>query len=342
MGGAAVSVTVRVLRVGVALLGVILWLAVAVACAEATYPGKPGPITYNKYKDVSEIVGGLEVSHPEGGLVAHGPRQTDGARILLDDPDAESPAFSPNGRLIAFTSSRDQESGKQTPHLYVMRFDGSGLRQLGGSPLGDSDPYFSPDGRRLAFARGGHLWLMTIATGAEKQLTFGRDRDSEPVFTPSGQRIVFVSNRGARGGKDRSDIWAVGSDGRDARILIKAGGSELSPDISPDGRRIVFVSETEGSGIGNLKLARSDGSRVHSLAQSGSRCEPCRCDPCFSDPAFAPDGKQLVAGADDGGRTTIFVMRVDGTERKAFDTGAVEIEGNGTHVASPTWGTAPR
>lgn len=323
-------------------LSALTLLAAMASGAQAAYPGEPGAIAYLKYKDVSEIVGGLEVSHPEGGLVAHGPRHTDAPRLLIDDPTAEAPAYSPNGRLVAFTSSRFPESGSRTPHLFLMRSDGSGVRQLTGGPAADADPYFSPDGRRLVFTRDQHLWLLTIAGGAERQLTSGPHRDVEPVYTPSGRRIVFASDRRARGGRDKFDIWAIGSDGRNPKLLIKGAGTEISPDVSPDGRRIVFVSETEKSKVGDLKLARSDGSRVHSLAQSGSRCEPCRCDPCFSDPAFAPDGKHLVAGADDGGRTNVYVMRLDGRSRKSFDTGAVEIEGNGTHVASPTWGPAPR
>jgi Tol biopolymer transport system component len=310
--------------------------------AEAAYPGKPGPIAYLKYRDVSEIVDGLEVSHPEGGLLTHGPKAADEPRLLLDDPGAESPAYSPNGRLIAFTSTPAQEGARVQPHLFLMRSDGSSVQQLTNAPAGDSDPYFSPNGLELVFSRGDHLWLLTLGSGAKRQLTFGDHRDSEPVFTPSGRRIVFVSNRQARGGKDRSDIWAVGLDGRNARVLIKAPGTELSPDVSPDGRRIVFVSAQAEGGIGDLRLARSNGNRVHSLAPSGSRCEPCRCDPCFNDPAFAPDGRHLLAGADDEGRTNVYVMRVDGTKRKAFDTGAVEIEGNGTHVATPTWGPAIR
>lgn len=321
---------------------IILALMVPTSQAGAAYPGKPGAIAYNKYRDVAETVGETEQLHPEGGLFAHGPRFEEQPLQLTSEASDAAPAYSPNGRLIAFTSTRGQLGLQRTSQLYLMRSDGTAVRQLTDDPAGASGAYFSPDGRRLVFVRSDHLWLLTIATGAERQLTFGRGDDSEPVFTPSGRRILFASNRGRSGGKhDSSDIWAVGSDGRNPKVLVDGPGAQISPEVSPDGRRIAYVvQQSPYFEYGNLRIARANGRFVRSLDdQPGPECGPC-----YGNPAWAPDGKHLVAveKSDNTGSSVLIVMRPDGTHPKSFDRGIVEVDGFGAHVSSPAWGARPR
>ena len=57
-----------------------------------------------------------------------------------------APAWSPDGRKLAFVSDRDGNS-----EVYVMNADGSGQRSLTRNPAYDADPAWSPDGRKLAF-----------------------------------------------------------------------------------------------------------------------------------------------------------------------------------------------
>ena len=68
-------------------------------------------------------------------------------RQLTDSPgyDAEG-AFSPDGKLIAFCSTRDGD-----PDIYVMNADGSNVRQLTNTPGYDGGPFISPDGRWVVF-----------------------------------------------------------------------------------------------------------------------------------------------------------------------------------------------
>ena len=57
-----------------------------------------------------------------------------------------SPAWSPDGRKLAFVSYRDGNS-----EVYVMNANGSGQRSLTRNPAFDADPAWSPDGRKIAF-----------------------------------------------------------------------------------------------------------------------------------------------------------------------------------------------
>src|SRR6187431_248232 len=62
--------------------------------------------------------------------------------------DVQTPAWSPDGRKLAFVSRRDGNA-----EVYVMNADGSGLRNVTGTPSDDLDPAWSPDGRAIAFVQ---------------------------------------------------------------------------------------------------------------------------------------------------------------------------------------------
>lgn len=76
--------------------------------------------------------------------------KTDGSdvRVLAKhDADDSAPAFSPDGKLIAFTSNRDGKA-----QIYLMNADGTGLRRLSNGVYSDFSPTWSPDGKWIAFA----------------------------------------------------------------------------------------------------------------------------------------------------------------------------------------------
>lgn len=317
-----------------------LVLSVAARAADAAYPGTPGPIVYNAYKDVGVVEGEIEALHPHGGLFRHGPQVGDAPEQLTSEASDSDPAFSADGQLIAFTRTEVEEGAEPVPVLFVVRRDGSKAHQLTYSPFSVSDPYFSPDRKTIVFARGGHLWSIGVRGVIPKQLTFGPHRDSEPVFTPSGRRILFASDRAASGGHDSSDIWAIGADGRNPRVLINGAGAERSPEVSPDGRRIAYVVEQHRYLTGTLRVARSDGSHSRALGEPrGGTCKPC-----YREPAWAPDGKHLVAieYGDNVGSSALMVMTPDGRHRRRFEDGTVSTEGRGRHLSAPTWGSRPR
>jgi Tol biopolymer transport system component len=83
------------------------------------------------------------------------------ATNLTADPAPDiAPAWSPDGRQIAFASRRDQNWD-----LYLMQSDGTGLRRLTDSQAYDSDPAWSPDGEQIAFSstRSGNLDIYLMA-----------------------------------------------------------------------------------------------------------------------------------------------------------------------------------
>jgi dipeptidyl aminopeptidase/acylaminoacyl peptidase len=121
------------------------------------------------------------------GLYAFGRLGSDPRRITPDEWEAQYPAWSPDGRRIAFTHVVPPNSFD----IWVVNADGSGLRQLTGEPASDNYPAWSPDGRSIVFSsenrskRNG-LWIMDADGSEQRYLAPG----GEPQWEP-GAWIVF-------------------------------------------------------------------------------------------------------------------------------------------------------
>src|SRR5205823_9283432 len=89
-----------------------------------------------------------------------------------------SPSWSPGSRRLAFSSNL-----RGPLSIYTIGVDGTGLRQLTTNGE-DVDPAWSPDGKTIAFSRGGAIVTVPIGRGAEKTLTDAKNNDSSPAWNP--------------------------------------------------------------------------------------------------------------------------------------------------------------
>ncbi len=121
------------------------------------------------------------------------------------------PAWSPDGRLIAFTG---------TDGIWVMRPNGRGARRV---LSGDaSQPAWSPNGARLAFTWELDIWLVKADGTGLRHLATGKAVDQTPAWSPDGRRIAFSRNRA---------IWTIGADGKGARKVTRPGErADATPD----------------------------------------------------------------------------------------------------------------
>jgi Tol biopolymer transport system component len=137
-----------------------------------------------------------------------------------------------------------------------MRGDGSGLTELARGEFGRLA--VSPDGRRIAFERGGNIHVMDVDGTGVKQLTF--DGASSPTWSPNGKRIAYATATGR--------LFAIGASGDELVPLTSPpdGTSDSSPSWSSDGRRIAFIRRDDGLGM-DVWRTNIDGSAVVQLTR---------------------------------------------------------------------------
>jgi Tol biopolymer transport system component len=314
----------------------VLVAAVGGASAQAAFPGSPGQIAYQR------------LAFPEGtavgGLFAHPPTRDGAQQVLSNDASAEAPAYSPDGRLIAFAADLDSVAATRS-RIYLIKADGSGIRELTAGAQRDGHPSFSPDGRSIVFDRitngydhYSHIFLVRVDGSGLRQLTYGAEvRDTDPTFVPSGKTIAFVSERGNGRTGDRFDIFSIRSDGTHLKPLIDGRLKEEEPDFSPDGRFIAFTSNLHDGP--NVFVARADGRRVRQLTKARGGCYRGRC---YLSPSWAPDGKHIALLAQAGESSNLAVMRPDGSELKVIAEGGEGEGADGGPIYGPVWGAASR
>ena len=138
--------------------------------------------------------------------------------------DNLSPTFSPDGRRLAYVSTR---SG--LPQIYVMATDGKGQELFApfdyGVTGGSYAPEWSPDGLNLAFHRdvagSPQVFIMDVATRTVRQLT-SAGRNEDPTWAPDSRHLAFVSSR-----TGSSQIWVIDLDTGRTRQVTMGGRAKL-------------------------------------------------------------------------------------------------------------------
>lgn len=147
---------------------------------------------------------------------------SDAHRIVTAPGFDNSPAWSPDGKLIAYAHGT---------LLRTVRPDGSGMRTLAKNA---GQPSWSPSGRRIVYACGSHICTIGRTGAKRRQLTHGAALDSAPAWSPNGRLIVFLSNRAHPGRAGQpANLYLMRSDGTHLRRLTRDRVDDFAPDWQP-------------------------------------------------------------------------------------------------------------
>jgi Tol biopolymer transport system component len=224
-----------------------------------------------------------------------------------------SPAFSPDGKRIAFLCDRND-----TFHVFVTRPDGTGTRQVISENAGPQCLAWTADGRRVLLTnpRTNQLLEVDVDSGTRTALVFSQDA-FEPAVAGNKSRLAFARSFA------NVNIWATGLDPRNPephRLLVSSTRTQLAPDISPDGKRVTF--ESDRSGVQEVWVSDFDGGSPVQLTHFN--------DPLTGSPRWSPTGHLIAFDSRTGGEATVYVVDPDGGVPKRISTRA-----HGDFI--PTW-----
>ncbi|MBI4531460.1 MAG: Tol-Pal system beta propeller repeat protein TolB [Candidatus Latescibacteria bacterium] len=234
-------------------------------------------------------------------------------QITNDRSISLSPAWSPDGREIAYTSSRDGNW-----YLYVVDVERRTSQPLSTRPGLNSAPAWSPDGSRIAYSMtidgNSEIYVINRDRSGLRRLTYDPGIDTSPTWSPDSRSIAFTSNRSGT-----PKVYVMDADGGSQRGLI--WGSEAyedSPAWSPKGDRVAYVV-LEGEGF-NIYTVDVEGEvPIRLTADSGSN----------EDPSWSPDGLHITFSSTRGGTSEIYTMGWDGSDQQRLTSSG--------GCSSPSW-----
>ncbi|MSP57121.1 MAG: hypothetical protein EXR69_16210 [Myxococcales bacterium] len=164
-----------------------------------------------------------------------------GARLSPMPGTDGNPAWSPDGRYIAFTSSR---TGQGDIYLLEVATLDAPPRRLTADPTA-SEIYaaWSPDSTSLAFVghapRGDNLYLIdNLLFPAPRAITAWARVQTRPTFSPDGKRIAFYSDHTAA---DRFDLYVMPVGGTPTLVAADVVMNARGPTWTPDGGSLIYV-----------------------------------------------------------------------------------------------------
>ena len=231
-----------------------------------------------------------------------------------------SPAWSPDGRELAYVSFEQQKAA-----VWLQDVASGQRRVLANFRGSNSAPTWSPDGRQLvlSLSRDGGTQLFSIGRDGSglKRLTQSSAIDTEATYAPDGRTIYFVSDRG--GGPQ---IYRMPADGGNAERVSFTGAYNISPAVAPDGRTLAYIARLGGGTfrLHTMELSNgASGAGGNILALSDTNED--------ESPSFAPNGKLIIYASRAQGRDVLMTSTLDGRIK-------TRLLSSGLDVREPVWG----
>ncbi|MGB7265474.1 MAG: hypothetical protein WBC92_08165 [Terracidiphilus sp.] len=230
--------------------------------------------------------------------------------------------WSPDGRSLLVA---DKPSQTAPVRLLIVDLATGNRRPLTDPPAGSSgdlEGKFSPDGKMVAFHRGGLGDLYVVPASGETNSAARRLTPDNPgvqgiAWSRDGRHILFGSMEGGRGW----GIWQVSVNGG-APAPVMTGSLDLtSPAVSPDGKHVAVEQRDVVTNLTAIALTESG--RAYPFAPSSRQ---------DFEPAYSPDGKQVVFVSTRSGSIELWLAKSDGSATRQLS----RLNGNGFPI-TPSW-----
>jgi TolB protein len=234
-------------------------------------------------------------------------------KVLISREPIISPAWSPDGRELAYVSFKERKAV-----VYIQNLAQSAQREIANYRGSNSGPAFSPDGQTMAATLskdgGSQIYLMNRDGSNVHRFTQSNAIDTEAKFTPDGRTIYFMSDRG---GGPQIYRQAIGNGGAE-RVTFQ-GSYNISPALSPDGKLLAYINR-QGNAFKVMVMNLATGD-VRPITETSDD----------EHPSFAPNSRFIVYATRAEGRDVLMMCNTDG--------GAKAVLGDsGTEYIEPVWG----
>lgn len=233
--------------------------------------------------------------------------------LLVSYDPIMSPAWSPNGRKLAYVSFENKRSA-----IYVQDV-ATGARRLVSQIAGiNGAPAWSPDGNKLALVLSKNvapnIYILDLNTSQTTQLTNDYYINTEPAWAPDGRSIIFTSNRSGN-----PQIYKMNLASRSVSRVTYEGKYNARASYSPDGNRLVVLNQDAGLfNIGTLDL---DTGVFRILTNSGADTQS---------PSMAPNGSMVLFGTYYHGQNVLGMAATDGSIQ-------LRLPARNGEVQDPAW-----
>ena len=251
-----------------------------------------------------------------------------GSVALAGPADAAFPGA--NGRIV-FVSDRDAP-GANGREIYSAAADGSDPVRLTSNSVADTEPAYSPDGKKIAFTRANDIWVMNADGSDPKAITGPEGPDSQAAWSRDGSQIVYVSNQNTPGGGTTGfELFVRNADGSgEARRLTETPNnvSSRAPTWSPTADQIAYESNADGT----FEIYTIDAGATEAF---GTRRSANELGQHYQNPSWSPDGARIAFERGTGTMVDeptkeIWTMRADGSD-------PVRLTNNGLYDVQPAY-----